>query len=257
MKEVILVTGCSTGIGRDICRVMKKRGFLVAATARRLEDLKDLEADDKQELDVTNEESIKRAVSEVMKHFSRIDILVNNAGYSFRGVLEEVSAAEAERLFDVNVFGIIRMISAVAPLMRKAGKGKIINIGSVSGRYTQAGNGTYCASKHAVEAITEAARLELAPFHIQAAVIEPGPLETEFFHTLSKNSNSLMQNPHSPYRELYQRDMNRRKRQKKLPSMAAAEKICRRIEKKRLKTRYLIGVGPLGGLGLKILDLIR
>ncbi|AQR89892.1 SDR family NAD(P)-dependent oxidoreductase [Clostridium saccharobutylicum] len=150
-ETVILITGCSTGIGRELCKILSDRGYIVVATARNVENLKDLPVSLKLSLDVTKKESISHAINEVISRFQRIDILVNNAGYSIRGALEEINVESAKNMFDVNVFGIINMIQDVVPIMRKKGAGKIINIGSISGKFVRAINGAYCASKFAVE----------------------------------------------------------------------------------------------------------
>jgi len=239
---IALITGCSSGIGRTLCKKMKENGYTVIATARKSETLKTLEADSKLELDVTDESSIQKAAEFVQEKYGKIDILVNNAGYSKRGALEEIPMADVSRLFDVNVFGIMRMIQAFAPMMRKEGNGKIINIGSISGRFTQAANGSYCATKHAVEAISEAAGYELSSYKIQVSVLEPGPMETEFFHTLEQNSDGIMQNQNSPYFSIYQQNQKVREKQKRCSADAAADEIFRICKKKKLKKRYFVAV---------------
>lgn len=140
-KEVILITGCSTGIGREICEIMSSKGYIVVATARRIEALENVNAQLKLRIDVTDRYSIKETVKKTIYTFGRIDILVNNAGYSVRGALEEVNSDAVKKVFDVNVFGIINMIREIVPEMRKRRYGKIINIGSISGKFTQALNG--------------------------------------------------------------------------------------------------------------------
>lgn len=180
-ETVVLITGCSTGIGRELCKILSERGYIVVATARKVEALKDLTVSLKLQLDVTQKESISVAMEEVIARFKKIDILVNNAGYSTRGALEEININSVKSMLDVNVFGIINMIQAVVPEMRKKQFGKIINIGSISGKFVQPINGAYCASKYAVEAISDTLRLELHNYNIQATVIEPGPIKTNFF----------------------------------------------------------------------------
>ena len=128
-ETVILITGCSTGIGRELSKILSEKGYTVVATARSVETLKDLPVSLKLSLDVTQKESISIAIREVMSRFKKIDILVNNAGYSTRGALEEIDVNKAKSMFDVNVFGIINMIQAVVPEMHKNQSGKIINIG--------------------------------------------------------------------------------------------------------------------------------
>lgn len=182
-ETVVLITGCSTGIGRELSKILMKKGYTVVATARNVESLTDLPASLKLPLDVTQQESIHAAVNEVISRFHKIDILVNNAGYSIRGALEEINIESAKSMFDVNVFGILNTIQAIVPEMRKRQSGKIINIGSISGKFAQPINGAYCASKYAVEALSDALRLELSSYHIQVTVIEPGPIQTHFFTT--------------------------------------------------------------------------
>lgn len=241
-NKIVLVTGCSSGIGREISNILTNRGYTVVASARNISNLEDLSASLKLEVDVTNKNSIKQAIQQIVKEYGQIDILVNNAGYSIRGALEEVEVNEIQKMFDVNVFGIINMIQSVLPYMRQQKNGKIINIGSISGKFTQSLNDGYCASKHAVEAINDALRLELHDFHIQSTVIEPGAMQTNFFHTLELTSDIFMSNEQSPYRKLYLRDINYRKNQKRINSKKAAEKICNIIEKEKLKSHYTLAV---------------
>lgn len=253
-KEVIFITGCSTGIGKDICRIMADKGYTVIATARKIEALKDVSASLKLRVDVTDRESIRLAVNQTIQKFKKIDILVNNAGYSVRGALEDVAIDDVKMIFDVNVFGIINMIQEVIPEMRKLKSGKIINIGSISGKFTQAVNGNYCASKHAVEAINDALRLELKKYNVQSTVIEPGPMNTEFFQTLSKKSDRILENPDSAYVDLYEADLEYRKMQKRSGSKESAAKICRIIMSDKLKPRYKVSVPLTFRILLKFSD---
>src|SRR5512147_77197 len=134
MPKVILITGCSTGIGRDLAQRLTQAGYTVVATARRLETLDGLQATLKLSLDVAQPESVGDAVARTLEQFGRIDVLVNNAGYGVRGALEEVSDDQVQQMFNVNVFGVLRMIRAVAPQMRKQRAGQIINISSIAGK---------------------------------------------------------------------------------------------------------------------------
>lgn len=241
-EMVVLITGCSTGIGRELCNILFDKGYAVVATARSVEDIKDLPASLKLPLDVTKKESIDAAINEVISRFHKIDILVNNAGYSIRGALEEISVNSARRMFDVNVFGIINMVQAVVPVMRKNQCGKIINIGSISGKFVQPINGAYCASKFAVEALSDALRLELHNFNIQVTVIEPGPIRTNFFNTLANNSSDLMSNPDSCYSRFYESDDRYRNKQNPTDSKEASKAISDIIMKRRLNSRYKVAV---------------
>jgi NADP-dependent 3-hydroxy acid dehydrogenase YdfG len=239
---VVLVTGCSTGIGQELCNILFDKGYKVIATARNVEDLKDLPASLKLPLDVTKKESIHAAVNEVISRFHKIDILVNNAGYSIRGALEEINVSSAKSMFEVNVFGIINMIQAVVPQMRKKQSGKIINIGSISGKFAQPVNGVYCASKFAVEALSDALRIELSSYNIQVTVIEPGPMKTNFFQTLVHNSSDLMSKSSSCYSHFYESDARNRKNQNLADPKEAAKAISDIILKRRLNSRYKVAV---------------
>ncbi|NMM63939.1 SDR family oxidoreductase [Clostridium sp. P21] len=254
---VILITGCSTGIGRELCNILFDKGCIVVATARNVETLKDLPASLKLSIDVTQKESIQRAINQVVSKFHKIDILINNAGYSLRGALEEIDANSAKSMFDVNVFGIVNMIQAVVPEMRKKRCGKIINIGSISGKFVQSINGVYCASKFAVEALSDTLRLELHSYNIQTTVIEPGPMKTNFFKTLENNSVDLMENEKSCYSHFYKSDAQYRNKQKRTDSKAAAQAISDIILKKRLNARYKVAVPFTYGMVTYFPDFIR
>ncbi|WP_455717174.1 SDR family oxidoreductase [Anaerosporobacter sp.] len=256
-NKIVLVTGCSSGIGRDICNILTNQGYTVVASARNINKLETVSASLRLELDVTDKASITLAINQIVKEYGQIDILVNNAGYSIRGALEEVEVNKLQKMFDVNVFGIINMIQFVLPYMRQHGNGKIVNIGSISGKFSQSLNGGYCASKHAVEAINDALRLELHDFDIQSTVIEPGAMQTNFFNTLSLTSDTLMENQQSPYRNLYIGDINYRKEQKRMDSIKAAEKICNIIEKEKLKPRYTVAVPFLFKILLALPDNLK
>lgn len=205
MNKVILITGCSTGIGQHIAKRFSQSGHTVIATARSLESIESLDAAMKYPLDVTDQESVQHAVNAVVQRFGRLDILINNAGYAQVGAIEEVSAAQIQKMYDVNVFGVLRMIQAVAPQMRKQKDGLIINISSIAGKVVTPVNGIYSSSKFAVEAISDALRFELKPFKIKVVLIEPGAIKTHFDQTVHKYGDTILMNPSSPYLPLYQK----------------------------------------------------
>jgi NADP-dependent 3-hydroxy acid dehydrogenase YdfG len=178
----VLITGCSSGIGRATAKLLVHAGYLVYATARRPETLKDLhEAGAKAlALDVTDERSMTSAVKTVEQEHGQVGILINNAGYGAYGPVEEVEIADVKREFETNVFGLGRMCQLVLPGMRAAGRGRILNIGSMGGRVTFPAGGWYHASKYAVEALSDALRMEVAGFGIQVVLVEPGLIRTEF-----------------------------------------------------------------------------
>ncbi len=246
-NKVILITGCSTGIGRKIAEDCSAAGCLVAASARKLSSLRQLDAALKIAIDVTDKESISNAVDKVIGKFGRIDVLVNNAGYGIRGAIEEISDTQFRDMFDVNVLGIVRMANAVLPHMRKAGSGRIINIGSIAGRLVLPCNGAYSSTKCAVEGISEAMRLEVKEFGIDVVLIRPGNINTAFMNTTKKWSSQRLDNRRSPYASLYTRykrllDMTRENE----PGPEVVSKVVMNaISKKRVRASYFVAVNPL------------
>jgi len=181
----VLVTGCSSGIGRATARHLAELGHTVYATARQPDTLTDLVAAGCRTLalDVTDEGSMRAAVSTVEADHGAVGALVNNAGYSQSGPVEEVTAEALRRQFETNVFGPVRLCQLVLPAMRSAGRGRIVNVSSMGGRITLPGAGAYHATKYALEAFSDALRYEVAGFGVQVVIIEPGPVHTEFGST--------------------------------------------------------------------------
>ncbi|MFC9506279.1 SDR family NAD(P)-dependent oxidoreductase [Streptomyces sp. NPDC057002] len=179
----VLITGCSSGIGRACALRMHRAGMTVYATARRPETLSRLAAEGIRtlRLDVTDEDSMRAAVDAVEAEHGSVGTLVNSAGFAASGVVEEIGLSEMRRQFETNVFGLARLSQLVLPGMRAAGRGTVVNISSIFGRYAVPGGGFYQASKHAVEALSDALRLETAGFGVKVVVIEPGPVRTTNF----------------------------------------------------------------------------
>jgi NAD(P)-dependent dehydrogenase (short-subunit alcohol dehydrogenase family) len=182
ISKAVLITGCSTGIGRATAEHLAEKGWTVYATARRPESIADLEAKGGKTLalDVTDEASMQDAVRQVEAAEGAVGVLVNNAGYSQSGAVESVKMEDIRAQFDTNVFGLIRMSQLVLPGMRRQGWGKIVNVSSIGGRLTFPGGGIYHATKHAVEAISDALRFEVRGFGVDVVVIEPGLIRTQF-----------------------------------------------------------------------------
>ena len=178
-----LVTGASSGIGEDTARKLQALGYIVYGAARRTDRLQTLVADGIRPLamDVTDDASMTAGVNRILEETGRIDVLVNNAGYGSYGAIEDVPIDEARRQFEVNVFGLARLTQLVAPHMRAQGSGTIINISSMGGRLTTPLGGWYHATKYAVEALSDALRMELRPFGIDVVVVEPGGIRTEWY----------------------------------------------------------------------------
>jgi NAD(P)-dependent dehydrogenase (short-subunit alcohol dehydrogenase family) len=181
----VLITGCSTGIGRATAQRLAGDGWNVHATARRAETIEDL-ADrgcKVHALDVTKERSMSTAVKAVEKEDGPIGALVNNAGYSQSGAVETIPMESVRRQFETNVFGLMRMCQLVLPGMREAGSGRIVNLSSMGGKLTFPGGGVYHATKYAVEALSDVLRFEVAGFGIDVVIIEPGLIVTDFGET--------------------------------------------------------------------------
>jgi short-subunit dehydrogenase len=186
-RKVILITGASSGMGKEFAERLLGEGHLVYAAARRTELMRDLEQEGAHiiGMDVTHEAGMASAVERIIREQGRIDVLINNAGYAIYGSVEETSLADARRQFEVNIFGLGRLTQLVIPHMRGQGSGCIINISSMGGRmYTPLG-AWYHATKHALEGWSDCLRLELKPFGIDVVIIEPGIIRTEFAEVMT------------------------------------------------------------------------
>lgn len=179
------ITGCSTGFGRILAEEVLEAGDNVVATARKVEQVADLEQRYPKQalalkLDVTKQDDVDAAVVETLKRFRRVDVLVNNAGYGIAGAIEEVSEAELEPMYETNVFGLLRVTRAFLPQLRKQRSGHILNVSSIGGVTAGPGWGLYQGTKFAVEGLSEALAQEVAPLGIRVTIIEPGPFRTDF-----------------------------------------------------------------------------
>ena len=184
--DTVLITGCSTGIGRSTAERLARTGrWTVYATARRPETITDLAERGCRtlRLDVTDEESMTRAVTEVEREEGTVGALVNNAGYGLEGAFECAPMDDIRRQFETNVFGLIRLTQLVLPGMRRQRRGRIVNVSSVGGKVVFPGGAYYHATKHAVEALSDALRFEVAPFGIRVVIVEPGLIKTAFGET--------------------------------------------------------------------------
>ncbi len=180
-SRAVLITGCSSGIGFATAELIGSKGWHVYATARRLEALADLDGCcELRELDVTDDASMAAVVEEIEHEHGAVGAVVNNAGYSLGGAVESVSLDDARRQFETNLFGLARLTQLVLPGMRAQGWGRVINVSSMGGELTFPGGGWYHASKHAVEALSDALRFEVAGFGIDVVVIQPGLIRTKF-----------------------------------------------------------------------------
>ncbi|WP_135851664.1 SDR family oxidoreductase [Halorussus salinus] len=193
MTETVLITGCSSGIGRETAHAFLEDGWEVYATARNPADVEALgEAGANiASLDVTDEDDVERVVERMIDEEGRVDCLVNNAGYAQLGPVEDVPVESVEDQFEVNVYGPHRLAREVLPHMRERQTGTIVNVSSVAGRLATPGMGIYNGSKFAVEGISDALRPEVSEYGIDVVLVEPGPVDTAFVERASDEIDGL------------------------------------------------------------------
>jgi NAD(P)-dependent dehydrogenase (short-subunit alcohol dehydrogenase family) len=247
MKTAI-VTGASSGIGEATARRLHQLGYTVYAAARRADRMTALHDDGIRVVivDVTDDASMVALVRQVIAETGRVDVLVNNAGYGSYGAVEDVPLDEARRQFDVNVFGLARLTQLVLPYMRAQGSGRIINISSIGGKIYEPLGGWYHATKFAVEGLSDAMRVELAPFGVDVVVIEPGAIKTEWGAIAA--DSALARSGDTAYAEqarmvaglLGAADANPRLVS---PPAVIADAVARAVTARRPKTRYAVGGG--------------
>ena len=182
MKKVILITGASSGIGKDTAISLIKHGHVVYGAARRLEMMQDIiqAGGHAIKMDILKEKNIDDVVNQIIKEQSRVDVLINNAGYGLWGAVETISIDEAKRQFDVNIFGLAYLTKKIIPFMREQKSGKIINMSSMGGKVYTPFGAWYHATKYALEGWSDCLRIELKSFGIDVILIEPGVIKTEF-----------------------------------------------------------------------------
>jgi NAD(P)-dependent dehydrogenase (short-subunit alcohol dehydrogenase family) len=264
MASVVLITGCSSGIGRATAAHLAGRGDRVIATARRLGDLADLAAAgcDTQALDLTDAASMRAVVDDVERRHGRIDVLINNAGYSQSGAVESVPPARVRAQFETNVFGLLRLTQRVLPGMRRRRAGRVVNVTSMGGRLVFPGGGVYHASKYAVEALSDALRYELRPFGIDVVVIEPGLIRTRFSATVGAHLSALpadgdeVSATYQAFNDVIARGTRDAYVRGPMARMAGepidvARTIARAIDARRPRARYTVGLSATVFLTLR------
>ena len=207
-KQIALVTGGSSGIGRETAIRLAEKGFQVIVAARRIDRLTELTEQFQNitpmQVDLSQSENTEVFCDYISTLPMPVSVLINNAGYSIRGALEDVSMEAIKRIFEVNLFALIRITQACLPGMRNLRKGTIVNLSSIAGKFAFPGSGVYAATKYAVEGITDALRLELAPFGIRVVAIRPGPIATEFNEVGNTLTGDLMARTDPDYKTVYQ-----------------------------------------------------
>jgi short-subunit dehydrogenase len=245
--QVVIVTGASAGIGEAASRRLTDEGATVVISARRADRLEDvrqqIESDGGRALaivgDITSAEDRERLVQETTREFGRIDGLVNNAGYGQRGPIELVPIEAIRQNFETNVFSLIALTQLVIPIMRRQESGRIVNISSVAGRIARPMSSVYDATKHALEAISDGLRGELAQFGIKVVIIEPGMIVTEFGSVADANVREMIDNS-GPYKELFERSFVAIQRMRRMSGKPQdiAEVICRALSAGNPRPRY-------------------
>ncbi|MGL5823252.1 MAG: oxidoreductase [Nocardioides sp.] len=246
-SPVALVTGASSGIGAQTALGLQESGFLVYGVARRVERMRGLadRAVKVFEMDVTDDAAMVAGIDRILQEVGRIDVLVNNAGYGSYGAVEEVPINEARRQFEVNLFGLARLVQLVLPHMRDQRAGRIINVSSIGGKFYEPLGAWYHATKFAVEGFSDSLRLELAPFGIRVVIIEPGPIVTEWSEISRKSLTE--RSAAGPYAELAARVRRVLERADKPPMASTADVVAAKIVKaattRSPRARYPVGRG--------------
>jgi short-subunit dehydrogenase len=241
-NEVALITGASSGMGKDFSLRLLDEGYIVYGVARRIERMSDIEGAGGHiiKLDITDDSSIVATVDQIIKEQGRIDVLINNAGYGSYGAIEDVPVEEAKRQFEVNIFGLARLTQLVLPHMRKNNFGKIINISSIGGKLHGPLGGWYHATKFALEGLSDCLRFETKQFGIDVIIIEPGGVESEWgdiaLNAAMERSGSTA---YSETAKGFKKIMETFKKQ--APPKVITDLVMKALRAKNPKTRYSAG----------------
>ena len=248
MRGVVLITGCSSGIGHATAALLKSRGWRVFATARKAEDLARLSAEGLEalQLDVCDPASMERALATLLTLTGgRLDALVNNAGIAVPGAVEDLSRDNLRQQFDTNFFGLVELTRLVLPVMRRQGQGRIVMISSILGRIAMPWRGAYNASKHALEGLSDTLRMELRGTGIRVSLVNPGPVRSRFRDNSLANFEQQVDASTSVHAGTYVRlkaETGARKDDQPFtvgPEVVAA-KVVRALESRRPKARYYV-----------------
>lgn len=245
MEKVLLITGASSGIGKDAAILLQQKGFVVYAAARRLDKMQDLKEAGIRllQIDVTNDDSMVKGIQEIMDTEKRIDVLVNNAGYGSLGALEDIPLLEAKRQYEVNVFGLARLIQLVLPIMRAQKYGRIINVSSIAGKVGLPFGTWYHSSKFALEGLSDSLRMEVKQFGIDVVLIEPGAIKTDWNPIARENLMKVSGN--TDYKDAATKQYNTLLKFDKRGShpIVIAKTIVKAATKNKPRTRYVAGSG--------------
>lgn len=245
MKKVALVTGASSGIGKETAQLLVKEGYIVYGASRRLEKMSDLKIKGVKliAMDISQDSSIVHGVNEILKNEQRIDVIINNAGYGSYGALEDVPLTEARYQFEVNIFGLARLTQLLLPTMRAQRSGKIINISSIGGSFGEPHGSWYHATKYALEGLSDSLRMELKQFGIDVVIIKPGAILTEWNRIAREKLMEVSGN--TAYKDLVQKHVRMLANADKEGSSptVVARTILKAVNSNKPKTRYTVGSG--------------
>jgi len=237
--QVVLITGASSGIGRICAETLDAQGYRVYGTSRKPPDevacgFRLLQ------MDINDSESVAAGVQTILDETGRIDVAVNNAGFGYGGAVEDTSIDEAKAIFEANFFGVLRVCRAVLPTMRKQRRGLIVNVSSIGGLMGLPYQGLYCATKFAVEGMSEALRMEVKPFGVHVTILEPGDIHTPF---TANRRNTAASQTHETYREPYQRALAKIEADEiggDSPEVVA-KALLHIVRQRNPKPRYIVG----------------
>lgn len=259
MSKVWLITGCSTGFGRQLAQEALKNGDRVAVTSRNPDDIKDIVAQYPDtsiavKLDVTKNDEIKSAVAQTLEKFKRIDVLVNNAGIGYFGAVEESEETEIRRMFDINFFGLANMTNEVLPIMRSQRSGHVVNVSSIGGYVSFPAVGFYNATKFAVAGLSESLAKETAHLGIKVTVVAPSGFRTDWAGRSANNSKIIIAD-YAPTAHTNKNNIRGYSGNQPGDPFRAAQAIIRAVESPEPPLRLFLGVGALKGIRNKIVEL--
>ncbi len=259
MNKVWIITGCSTGFGRDLAKEVLRNGDKVAVTARNPDDVKDIVVNAGNnaialKLDVTKPDEIEAAVQQTIATFGRIDVLVNNAGIGYFGAIEESEDAAVRKMFEINVFGLAKMTQAVLPFMRKQRAGHIVNIASIGGLRSFPAVGFYNATKYAVDGLSEALAKETAHLGIKVTIVCPSGFRTDWAGRSAENSNIVIED-YATTAGQNKADIRGYSGNQPGDPVRAAKAIVKAVDSDKPPLRLLLGVAALKGARVKLDEL--